>query len=67
MQERPQLDKIVQVSNMLENENGFDLSNSSGIQSYSHLDIPTKYQYLTNATILIPMGKLLDTTVDIEY
>ena len=53
--------------NMLENENGFDLSNSSGIQSYSHLDIPTKYQYLTNATILIPMGKLLDTIVDIEY
>ena len=32
-----------------------DPNNTSGIQRFSHLGKPTKYQYMTGITILIPM------------
>jgi len=32
-------------------------NNNSGIQKFSHLYIPTKFQYLTDITILIPAGR----------
>ena len=37
------------------------------IQRFSHLDIPTKYQYLTGVTILIPTGRFFDTIIDVDY
>ena len=33
----------------------------------SHLEIPTKYQYLTDVTTLIPSGRSLDTIIDVDY
>ena len=30
-------------------------------------DIPTKYEYLTRITILIPTGRFFATTIDIDY
>ena len=34
-------------------QNSFNPNNNLGIQIFSHLDIPTKYQYLTGTSILI--------------
>ena len=32
-----------------------------------HLDIPTKYQYLTGSTILRPTGRFFDTIINLDY
>jgi hypothetical protein len=40
---------------------------NSGIQRFSHLDISTKYQYLTGNINLIPPGRFLDTIFDVDY
>ena len=37
-----------------------DPTNNSFIQIFSHLDISTKYQYMTSVTILIFMDQFLD-------
>ena len=34
---------------------------------FSHLDIPTKYQYLTGTLILVSMGRFFDTMIDVDY
>jgi hypothetical protein len=47
-------------------QSGIDPKNNSGIQRYSHLDIPTKYQYLTGITILIHMSRFTDTILDVD-
>jgi hypothetical protein len=47
--------------------NGIDPNNNSGIQGFPHLDIPTKYQYLTSITTLIPTGRFFDTIIDVDY
>ena len=48
-------------------KNGIDPNNDSGIQRCSHFDTPTKYQYLTGITILIPMGRFFHTIIDVDY
>ena len=44
--------------------NGIDPNNNSCIWRHSHVDVPTKYQYLTGVTILTSTGKLFDTIID---
>jgi hypothetical protein len=46
---------------------GIDPNTNSGTQRFSHLDIPTKYQYLTAITISIPKGRFIDSIVDVNY
>jgi hypothetical protein len=46
--------------------NGID-PNYLGLQRFSHLDIPTKYQYRSGITILIPLGRFFDTIIDVDY
>ena len=53
MKEPPYLGKSHPNTNMI--WNGIDPNNNSGKQRFSHLDRPTKYQYLTRIPILIPM------------
>jgi hypothetical protein len=48
-------------------ENVVDPNLNLGIIRFSHLDILTKYQYLTSITILIPMGRFFDTIIDDDY
>ena len=44
------------------------INNDFGIQSSSHLEIPTMYQQLIDITILIPMSFFLDTIIiDVAY
>ena len=43
--------------------NGLDPNSNSGIPRFSHIDIPTTYQYLIGITILIPTGRFLDTII----
>ena len=40
-------------------QNGIDPNNNLGIQRFSYLDIPSKYQCLTGNTILILTGRSL--------
>ena len=40
-------------------QNSIDLNNNLSRQRFSHLDIPTKYQYLTRITILMPPKKFV--------
>ena len=47
--------------------NGIDPNTNSGIQRFLHLQIPTKYQYLSGITIFIPMVRLFDTIIDVGY
>ena len=47
--------------------NGIDPNNNYVKQRFSHLDIPTKYQYLTSIIVLILMGGLFDTLIDDDY
>ena len=50
------------------NWNGTDPNeNKSGIQIFSHLDKPTKYEYLTNITDHILKGRFFDTNTDVNY
>jgi hypothetical protein len=46
--------------------NGID-PNYLGLQRFSHLDIPTKYQYRSGITILIPLGRFFDTIIHVDY
>ena len=62
MQEPSYLGKIAPDIKMV--LNSIDPNNNSGTQ---HLDIPTKYQYLTGSTILIPKGTFVDSIVDVNY
>ena len=48
-------------------KNDVDLDYNSSKQRFFHLDIPTKYQYLTGITILIPMGRFFDNLIDVDY
>lgn len=48
-------------------QNGIDPNNSSGIHRFSHLDVPIKYQYVSDTTILIPLGRFFDTIIDADY
>ena len=48
------------------NWNGIDPNNNLGTQRFSHLDRPTKYQYLTGITILIPVDRIFDTIIDVD-
>jgi hypothetical protein len=47
-------------------QNSVDPNNNSGIQRLSHLDIPTKYQFLSGITNLTPMGRFFDTTIHVD-
>ena len=47
--------------------NDVDPNNNLGIQRFSHLEIPTKYQYLTDFTNLVPVGRLFDSIIDVAY
>ena len=47
--------------------NNIDSNKHLGIQRFSHLDIRTKYQYLTGATILIPMSRFFGTITAVGY
>ena len=47
--------------------NSIDPRKTLGMQRFSHLDIPTKDQYLTGVGILIPMGRFFDTILDAGY
>ena len=60
MQEPSYLGSIV-LSSIWNLENGIDPNNHSGIQRFCYLDIPTKYLYFTDITILIPTGRFFDT------
>jgi hypothetical protein len=40
---------------------------SSDIQRFSYFVIPTKYQYLTGNTILIPLGRFFGNTIDVDF
>ena len=46
--------------------NGINPNNSSGIQWFSHLDIATKYQYLTGNASSIPTGRFFGTITDAD-
>jgi hypothetical protein len=46
--------------------NGIDSGNNSGVQRVSHLEVPTKYQYLNSITNSIPTGGFFDTIVDVD-
>ena len=46
--------------------NGIDPNKNSGIQRFSHLDIPIEYQNLTGMTILKPTGRFSDTNIDVD-
>ena len=46
--------------------NDIDSENNLGVERFSPLDIPTKYQYLIGITILIPMARFFDTITDID-
>ena len=48
-------------------KNGIDPNNTSSKQRFSHLDIPTKYQYLIGITTWILMGGFFDTIIDVDY
>ena len=37
------------------------------MQRYSYHDIPTKYQYLIGITLLVPIDRLFDAIVDVDY
>ena len=41
-------------------------NNQSGVQNFSHLEVPTKYQCWIGITILIPMGMFFNTIVDVD-
>ena len=47
--------------------NDIDSNKHLGIQRFSHLDICTKYQYLTGVTILIPMSRFFGTIIVVGY
>ena len=53
--------------NMVHNVVDPNLCIPTGIQRFSHLDLLTKYQYLTGITILIPMGRFFDTMIEVDY
>ena len=63
MQEPSYLSKVALVSIWFR----MVYNNNSSIQRFSHLDIPTRYQYLTSVTILIPMDRFSDTIIDADY
>ena len=65
MHEPSYLGKSALGINML--KNCIDPNHNSGTQRFSHLNIPTKYQYLTGVTNLIPMGRLFDAVIDGDY
>ena len=44
-----------------------DPNKNSGVHRFSELHIPTKYQYLTGITILIPMGRFFHSIIDVDY
>ena len=49
-------------------KNGIDPNNNPGMQRFSDLDIPTKYQNLIGVIILIPMDRFFDTIIDhVDY
>ena len=50
--------------NMAQNE--IDPNNNLGVQRFSQLDIPTKYQNLAT-TILRPTCKCFETIIDVDY
>ena len=65
MQEPSYLDKNHPRINMV--YNGIDSNNNFSIQRFSHLDIPTKYQYLIDIAILIPTGtRFFETIIDVD-
>ena len=37
------------------------------MQRFSHLDVPTKYQYLIDIIVVIPIGRLFDTIIIVGY
>ena len=43
------------------------LTSIDHVQRFSHLDIPTKYHYLTSIKILIATSKFFDTIIDVDY
>jgi hypothetical protein len=47
--------------------NGIDPNNNLDIQRFFHLDIPTKYQYLTGISIMIPKGRIFDTIIGVDF
>ena len=62
MQEPSYLGKIVLVSLT----NGIDQNNNTGFtQLLSNLTY-TKYQYLTDITILVPVVRFLNTIIDVD-
>ena len=65
MQELSYLGRITLVSIWF--KNGIGPNNNSGIQRFSHLDIPANYQIFTGIIILIPMGRFFDTIIEFDY
>ena len=63
MQELPYLGQIALVSIWLR----LVLTHIKIVYKDSRLDIPTKYEYLTGDTILIPTGRFFNTVVDVDY
>jgi hypothetical protein len=47
--------------------NGVDQIIIQVYNDFYHLDILTKYEYLTGITILIPTGRFFDTIIDVDY
>ena len=58
MQEPSYLGEIILVLTWFKR---IDLNNKSGTQRFSHLKIPTKYQYLTSIGILMLANRFFDT------
>ena len=64
MQERSYLDKFAIVSIWF--RMGLTQISTQEYKDF-HLDIPTKYQYLTGCTILRPTGRFFDTIINLDY
>ena len=47
--------------------NSFDPNNTSCIQIFSHLEMPTKYQYMTGITFLYPQVDALTPILNVDY
>ena len=64
MQKPPYLDKISLVSIWL---GMVSTQLLTWVYKVSHLEIPVKYHYLTDITILIPTCKFFETKTDVGY
>lgn len=64
MQEPSHLVKICLCVNMI--HNGIDPNMDLGVQRFSHLEVPIKYQYLIGCTMLILTWRFFDSITSVD-